>query len=468
MTIRKRIVVIYLISILIPIVIFGTSIYVMTNIFKIQIDEEVKAVREMYTKDPVTRMIESFENEIYKNPRAFDNESYRSFMSSAIQMTPFEITMYRQGELAFELVQDQYFESDALRTIREGNFTDRNGTEYSYVVTSRERAPGSSPKDDFDRMLIKNGILFFIVYLIIHIVFFKYALRTVFAPLVQMKDAAISIRDENYDEALVYTAKDEVGEVFKAFDEMRLRIKSTDEVRRRYEENRKELIANISHDLKTPITAINGYVQGILDGVANTDEKMKSYIETIAVYGRDMDTLIDDLSLLSKLDLDGVLFQFQKVDLVGYMTDCIEELSFDFEEKGVKQALHISGVDRAYVDIDPSQIRRVLSNIIFNAVKHFDKTDARLDIYIDKREDGDFYQVSIRDNGSGIPEDKLGNIFDRFYRADESRSSETGGSGLGLSIARQIVKAHKGEIWAESQVGTGTTIAFTLPQSKEV
>lgn len=297
--------------------------------------------------------------------------------------------------------------------------------------------------------------------------FFKYALKTVFGPLEKMKDAAIRIRDEKYDEKILYESQDEVGEVFHAFDEMRMRIKTSNEIQKQYEENRKELIANISHDLKTPITAINGYVQGILDGVANTDEKLKSYVETIAVYGRDMDTLIDDLSLLSKLDLDGVLFQFDTINIYNYMTDCLEELSFDLEEKGVETQINLKIDPSVLVTIDPSQIKRVLNNIIFNSVKHFDTDSPLLEVSVEEAIRGHFCEVRIRDNGIGIPADKLESIFERFYRVDASRNSETGGSGLGLSISRQIIKAHGGRIWAESEVGVGTQIAFTIPKTRE-
>lgn len=249
---------------------------------------------------------------------------------------------------------------------------------------------------------------------------------------------------------------------------MRMRIKTSNKIQQVYEENRKDLIANISHDLKTPITAINGYVQGILDGVANTDEKLKSYVATIAVYGRDMDTLIDELSLLSKLDLEGVLFQFEQINIYDYMTDCLEELSFDLEEKGVESRINFKIDPSVLVTIDPNQIKRVLSNIIFNAVKHFKTDSPLLEISVEEAVQEHFCQVRIRDNGIGIPVDKLESIFERFYRVDASRNSETGGSGLGLSIAKQIIKTHSGRIWAESQVGVGTQITFTIPRSREV
>lgn len=425
------------------------------------VDQEIDAIRSTYTKDPIDNLLEGITKEISQNPESINDEAYLEFIETSIQMTPFEIKVFTDEKEVLYLKQLRQHGDNPIRVIRQGFFTDKNSQEYRYEVTVRERDPKDSFVARYNQNLIRNGVIFVIVYLILHLIFFKYSIKTIFAPLKRMKDAAISIRDEYYDESLSYSGQDEVGEVFNAFEEMRLRIKLSNEMRQQYEENRKELIANISHDLKTPITAINGYVQGILDGVANTEDKLQSYIETIAVYGRDMDTLIDDLSLLSKLDIDGVLFQFEPMRIQEYIKDCIEELSFDLEEKGVTLKLNLNGDEETTVNLDGVQIKRVLNNVIFNALKHFDKEEAMLEISL--KEEENTVNIFITDNGIGIPQDKVESIFERFYRVDPSRSSETGGSGLGLSIARQIVKAHGGYIWAESEKGIGTTIGISLP-----
>lgn len=467
MTIRKRIWIIYMISIIVPVIIFGGSIYLFTTTVRHQVDEELENVRDMYVKDPIDTLIESLSDQIYENPKLLKEPSFEEFLSSAMQMTPFELTLKHNGETIIYIEQDRYHGDDILNVIRSGSFMDKRNRVYTYEVAIREREPKGGFIRRFNERVFQYGIVFVLIYGCLHLIFFKYALKTVFGPLEKMKDAAIRIRDEKYDEKIVYESQDEVGEVFHAFDEMRMRIKTSNEIQKQYEENRKELIANISHDLKTPITAINGYVQGILDGVANTDEKLNAYVETIAVYGRDMDTLINDLSLLSKLDLDGVLFQFENINIYNYMTDCLEELSFDLEEKGVEIKINLKIDPSVLVTIDPIQIKRVLNNIIFNAVKHFDTDSPLLEISVEEAIRGRFCEVRIRDNGIGISVDKLESIFERFYRVDVSRNSETGGSGLGLSISRQIIKAHGGSIWAESEVGVGTQIAFTIPKTRE-
>lgn len=466
MTIRKKIWVIYILSIIVPVVILMGSMYYFTTSVRTHVDREIDNIRENYTHDPINNMIQSIQNEITNNPEILDDTSYEDVLTPIIQMTPFEIKIYKRETLALTIEQRKFRENDPLFIIRSGRFKDKADTPYRYEVLVRDKDPKNSFVTRFNRTLVKNGFLFLMVYGILHLLFFKYSIRTIFAPLNHMKEAAIRIRDENYDDNLDYEGNDEIGEVFQSFEEMRLRIKESHQVQRQYENNRKELIANISHDLKTPITAINGYVQGIIDGVANTDEKLHAYIQTIAMYSKDMDTLIDDLSLMSTLDIDGILFSFEALSIKDYLGDCIEELSFDLEENGIQIESHYEIEANVVVEIDAQQIKRVINNVVFNAMKHFDKAEAHLTIRV--KESEEMCTISISDNGKGIDTENLETIFERFYRVDESRTSETGGSGLGLSIAKQIIIAHGGEIWAESEKGIGTTITFSLKKVTEV
>jgi len=466
MTIRKKVWLIYIVSVLLPVIVISVSNVYFTASVRSHVDKEINFLENTFTKDPVDRMIENIQNEITKSPNLLWDAGYVELLRTTLQMTPFEIEIYDDSRVVLSVEQEKFKVNSLRNSIRTGQFIDTNGHPYDYEVFVLRRIPNESYMTQFYKQLLRSRVMYLFLYGIIHFIFFRFALKTVFAPLTKMKVAANSIRDERYDEPLVYEGDDEVGEVFEAFEEMRLRIKESHHLQQQYEDNRKELIANISHDLKTPITAINGYVQGILDGVANTDEKLQSYIQTIAVYSRDMDTLIDDLSLLSKLDIDGIMFKFESVRMRSYINDCIEELSFDLEEKGVDLSTTYEIKDTTQVEIDGAQIKRVLNNIIFNAVNHFDKAHQILDVVLTETED--LCIVEIRDNGCGVPEDKLDQIFDRFYRVDTSRNSETGGSGLGLSIARKIVQAHGGDIWAESQVGLGTKITFSVKKILEV
>lgn len=289
--------------------------------------------------------------------------------------------------------------------------------------------------------------------------------RSVIKPIFVLKDATERIKEGNLDFQISVTSHDEIGQLNQGFEEMRKKLKESIEVQTQYEENRKELISNISHDLKTPITSIIGYVEGIKDGVANTPEKMDKYLTTIHTKARHMDTLIDELFLFSKLDLNRVPFQFETVELNMFMQELIEEMQMDLSKEGIEIHLQLHASPQ-YVTADCEKINRVISNLIHNSVKYMDKEEKKITVTVSS--DNNKVIVKVMDNGSGIESDTLPYIFERFYRAEQSRNSSTGGSGLGLAIAKQIVEEHGGEIWAESELGKGTSIFFSLKKYRNV
>lgn len=300
-------------------------------------------------------------------------------------------------------------------------------------------------------LVITNGLLTYFVS------------RSIVRPLKALKRAAEQIKEGNLDYVVKSSSRDEIGELFAAFEQMRGKLKHSVSLQLQYEENRKELISNISHDLKTPVTSIKGYVEGILDGVADTPDKLDKYIKTIYAKATDMDRLIDELFLFSKLDLHNLPFHFEKVDLVRFLQDCTEELQFDLNEKGISLSLDLPK-DAAYqVVVDREKLKRVVQNVLENAVKYMDQPQGLITIRL--MEQAEWVLVQIQDNGQGIPEEALPFIFDRFYRADPSRNSNTGGSGLGLAIVKQIIEGHGGEIRAASEMGIGTSIFFTIKKA---
>ena len=247
---------------------------------------------------------------------------------------------------------------------------------------------------------------------------------------------------------------------------MRQRLKESEEEKEKYDRENKELISNISHDLKTPITTVKGYVEGIMDGVADTPEKMDRYIKTIYNKANDMDRLINELTFYSKIDTNRIPYTFNKINVAEYFEDCAEEVCLDLEERGI-QFTYENRVDRNTVIIaDAEQMKRVINNIIGNSVKYIDKPKGKIQLRI--TDAGDFIQVELEDNGKGIAARDLPSIFDRFYRTDASRNSAQGGSGIGLSIVRKIIEDHGGKIWASSQLGRGTTLYFVIRKYQEV
>ncbi|TJY42213.1 HAMP domain-containing histidine kinase [Cohnella pontilimi] len=303
-------------------------------------------------------------------------------------------------------------------------------------------------------LVVVNGILTYFVS------------RSIIRPLRALKRAAGEIKEGNLNYQVRPESRDEIGELAWAFEEMRLKLKESIDLQLQYEDNRKNLISNISHDLKTPMTAIKGYVEGIMDGVTDTPEKLDRYVKTIHNRTVQLDHMIDELFLFSKLDLKGLPFHFEEVELSSFLQDCTEELQMDAEKRGV-QLVYESPVSAqpAMIIGDRDKLKRVFTNIIENAMKYMDKEDGR--IWISLNEEKDVYRVVIKDNGRGISPEALPHIFDRFYRADPSRNANAGGSGLGLAIAKHIVEEHGGTINAASELGVGTVMMISLKKRND-
>ena len=283
--------------------------------------------------------------------------------------------------------------------------------------------------------------------------------RSIAVPLVKLKEG-------NLDFVLEVEGNDEFSQLCQDFEEMRKRLKESTEEKILMDKENKELISNISHDLKTPITAVKGYVEGIMDGVADTPEKMDRYVRTIYNKTNEMDHLINELTFYSKIDTNRIPYTFSKLNVEDYFSDCAEELGLEMETRGI-ELVYANYVEKGVqVIADGEQIRRVIHNIVSNAIKYMEKPRGIIQLRV--KDVGDFIQVEIEDNGKGIAAKDLPYIFDRFYRTDVSRNSSKGGSGIGLSIVKKIMEDHGGKVWATSRLGIGTIMYFVLRKYQEV
>ena len=290
--------------------------------------------------------------------------------------------------------------------------------------------------------------------------------RSIAVPLVKLKKATKNIKEGNLDFVLEVEGNDEFSQLCQDFEEMRKRLKESTEEKILMDKENKELISNISHDLKTPITAVKGYVEGIMDGVADTPEKMDRYVRTIYNKTNEMDHLINELTFYSKIDTNRIPYTFSKLNVEDYFSDCAEELGLEMETRGI-ELVYANYVEKGVqVIADGEQIRRVIHNIVSNAIKYMEKPRGIIQLRV--KDVGDFIQIEIEDNGKGIGPKDLPYIFDRFYRTDVSRNSSKGGSGIGLSIVKKIVEEHGGKIWATSEEGVGTTMYFVIRKYQEV
>ncbi|WP_161796430.1 sensor histidine kinase [Desulfosporosinus acididurans] len=284
--------------------------------------------------------------------------------------------------------------------------------------------------------------------------------KNIIVPLDMLNYGAEQIKNGNLDFEIKYERMDEFGVAIANFDEMRTRLRQSIQTQLNYEEERKELVAGISHDLRTPLTAIKGYVKGLKDNVANTPEKQQRYHDIIYKKTCEMDVLVDRLFLFSKLDTGHLPFYFEKVKSKEYFGELVRQIIEDFEGSGLKLSYSNRCSSNSIVTIDPDQMKRVFTNIVENSLKYKQLESCQVDFMVSRQ--GNEVVIEICDDGQGVPEEILPKLFTSFYRGDASRNNPTQSSGLGLSIAERIVKAHHGSIIAQNKNGLAITIKLPV------
>ena len=425
---------------------------------------------------------------VEKNPDKFENKEYLDELNDRL-MTKSSFIIVRTGDdysycgsdkdekWLYDILPDYdagkssgddfYINGNEKYLIKGMSYNNSSGDEKTiFLVTS---IGGIIPQ--IKTFMVEVVISLFMIIVATAIILSLWINGSVMKPLEKLGVAARRIADGDLDTPVETGRCDEFGQLCNDFEDMRLRLKQAAADRMSDEEENKELISNISHDLKTPITAIKGYVEGIMDGVADTPEKMDKYIHTIYNKANDMDRLIGELTMYSKIDTNRMPYNFAKVNVKEYFTDCVEELSYELDAKNIKLGYFNYTDDDVVIIADAEQMKRVINNIVSNSVKYIGHNKQGI-LNIRIHDEGDFIHVEIEDNGKGIDKKDLPYIFDRFYRTDASRNSNQGGSGIGLSIVKKIIEAHGGKIWANSMLGTGTTMHFVIrkyiaPQEQE-
>lgn len=272
-------------------------------------------------------------------------------------------------------------------------------------------------------------------------------LRRISKPLDELVEASNKVADGDYSVRVVEKGPPEVRFLIRGFNSMAERLRANDQQRR-------SMLADISHELRTPITVIQGNVEGILDGLYPADEtRLKSMIEETQILAR----LVEDLRTLAQAESGGLLLKREPTNMAELVRDAASAFESQTQEKGIRFQTSLNETNDA--NIDPQRIREVLTNLLSNAVRYTPR-GGQVHVYLKETDTGGerMVTVSVEDNGPGIESSDLPHVFDRFYK-----SSDSGGMGLGLSIAKYLVEAHHGKIWAESEVGKGTKISFTLP-----
>ncbi|MBQ4282326.1 MAG: HAMP domain-containing histidine kinase [Lachnospira sp.] len=418
-------------------------------------------------------------------PEMFNFDEYLDKKAEELREKMSTLTVYKNGYITYTssgLTQDElvqfvnamdfsqdvsdvglYKGGDYQSLVRKITFHDDAGNHYTVLIITSLSQGIPELKEAF----IQAVIAVVCVLILTGLFLYMWIYGSVVKPVNRLKLATNNIKHGNFDFQMPKPGNDEIGDVCKDFEEMRIILKQTAQDKIKSDMEEKELIRNISHDLKTPLTSIKGYLEGIMDGVANTPEKQEKYLRTIANKVNDMDRLIDELTLFSKLDTNRVPYAFDNINLKWYFDDLCDEISVDLDaaEVGLNYNCHTG--DSVYVPIDVEQMKRVINNIISNSIK-YKEPSRKCVISIDVYDEGEYAHIVMRDNGKGIGNEELPHIFERFYRTDSSRNSSMGGSGIGLAIVKRIVEDHKGKIWAESAIGEGTTMHICLKISKDM
>ncbi len=450
----------------------GTTVDSLSN--SVQMLSKLTAQSYSTLKDMAEKHADQMDDATYLNDFNEELQTARSYLlvkkdqtiiyagSNCEKMDALKSYLDKIGDITVGSDSGVYIGEDLQYLVRKVEFRYPDGAAgRAYLVT------------DVDLMIpeVKNMLHAFIITILIILILTAFLMtgwiyRGVMIPVAKLREATQNITEGNLDFELKYGVDDELGALCSDIEKMRLRLKENCEEKIRTENENKELISNISHDLKTPVTTIKGYAEGILDGVAGTPEKQKKYVQTIYNKAVEMNKLINELTLYSRIDRNRIPYNFSMMDVAGFFEDCADDLKVELDAKNFEFTYYNYVAADVKVIADAEQIARVIHNIVNNSVKYMDKEHGKINLRV--KDVGDFIQVELEDNGKGIDGKALPYIFDRFYRTDSSRNSNTGGSGIGLSIVKKIIEDHGGKIWVTSKLATGTTMYFVLRKYQEV
>jgi signal transduction histidine kinase len=275
-------------------------------------------------------------------------------------------------------------------------------------------------------------------------------------------EAAKRMSEGRLDTRVAVLDHGEAGELSAAFNSMAQQLEASFAKQRELEQARKDLMTAVSHDLRTPLASIRAMVESMNDGVVSDPQTMRRYLRTTQSEVERLGQLVDDLFELSQMDAGQLQLHVEEASLDEVIAETLDGMA----PQAAASRLKLQGsIDSTLppVVMDPRRVQRVLYNLVQNAIRH---TPPDGTILIRAADAGKEVMVSVADTGEGIPSEELPKLFERFHRADKARSRSNGGSGLGLSIAKGIVEAHGGRIWAESTPGEGATFTFTLPKAE--
>ena len=288
----------------------------------------------------------------------------------------------------------------------------------------------------------------------------KFAFNPIMTSLDVLATGVKEISEGKLDCKIADDMGNEFDSVCANFNEMAKRLSDMVEQRQIDEKNRKELIAGISHDLRTPLTSIKTYVEGIELGMATTPQKQEKFLSTIKEKTKDIEHILNQLFLFSRLDVGEFPMRIEQVDAGSWIANFINSSSEEYAKKGLRIRL-IENIQNSLFAVDSVQLKNVLTNILENSVKYGNSDNGNMLVVCTR--DNENIRITMTDNGSGVPNECLGKLFDIFYRSDKARSNISQGSGLGLAISAKIIEKMSGTIGATNAADGGFSVTISLP-----
>ena len=317
-------------------------------------------------------------------------------------------------------------------------------------------------RNEFILLFLADGVLCIAVLVIMSQIFTGNLVKHIMEPLDELAAGAKRIRENDLTEDINYSGDIEFENVCDTFNKMQKHILREQEKNRKYEKARTDMIAGISHDLRTPLTAIRGTIKGLMDGIASTPEKQDRFLEIAYRRTGEMDLLLNQLFYLSKIETGNMPITLRKIEISSFIKNYVQAKQGLMEaekEELVEETKEIT----AEVAVDPEQLQRIFDNLLENSRKYGEKVPLKMKIDLRKMPGGILIRYS--DNGVGVPENKLPYVFDEFYRVDESRNKKEG-NGLGLYIVKYLIEAMGGTVRAENEDGFVVSLELPLGERK--
>ena len=315
-------------------------------------------------------------------------------------------------------------------------------------------------KKAFGVVVLADGLLCAAGLIVVSQIFSRKLAKRIMTPLHILTEGANRIQNKDLTQAVVYQGDLEFEEVCAAFNEMQQSILTEQERNQKYEKARTDMIAGVSHDLRTPLTAIRGTIKAILDGVVSAPEQEKRFLQTAYRRTGEMDVLLNQLFYLSKLETGNMPLNLETVEIAALLESYVKEKKELYGSELFEIKLEKNEVQKN-VAVDPKQFFRILDNLLENSRKYAGAENLKIELSLLSEEN--MVEIQFADNGAGVPEEKLPHIFEEFYRVDESRHQKEG-SGLGLYIVKYLVEAMGGSVTAENR--NGLLICIRLPERK--